>query len=218
MGTGTSNDGPVAAGEDPTTVIVAFIRSIGLRIETAPLTEPTVLPGMTIRRGVILYDPALPYAPADLLHEAGHLAVIAAEDRERDPFDATGGEELMGTAWSWAAGVHLGLPSDVVFHPPSFQNSGDTLRESFDDGRYVGTPGLHRFGMTIEPRRRPIPTCCAGFADQTAAAACSAAASRSGMAAPYIACTRARMSGGAVSGRPALNGGAGAYSRPSCRA
>lgn len=143
----------VAAGDDPTEAIVAFIRAIGLRIETATLTEPTVLPGMTIRRGVILYDPALPYAPGDLLHEAGHLAVVPADERERDPFDATGAEEMMGTAWSWAAGVHLGLPGNVVFHPPSFQENGDNLREAFDDGRYIGTPGLQRFGMTIEPNR-----------------------------------------------------------------
>lgn len=142
-----------SADEDPTDVIVAFIRSLGLSIETAALPGPTALPGMTIRRGVILYDPDQTYAPGDLLHEAGHLAVKPAELRDCDPFDATPAEEMMCTAWSWAAGRHLGLPSSVVFHPPSFKEWGDTLRENFDEGRYVGVPGLHRFGMSIEPRQ-----------------------------------------------------------------
>ncbi|MDB5471865.1 MAG: hypothetical protein JWR84_3425 [Caulobacter sp.] len=139
--------------DDPTEVIVAFIRSLGIAVEARRLEDAGPLPGMGIRKGVIVYDPDQAYAPGDLLHEAGHLAVSDPARRDREPFDATPAEEMMATAWSWAAGRHLGLPSRVVFHPPSFQEWGDTMRENFDEGRYVGVPGLQRFGMSIEPRQ-----------------------------------------------------------------
>ena len=149
----TTDAGSGPALDDPTDLIVAFIRSIGLKIETARLTGPTALPGMTIERGVILYDPEQAYAPGDLLHEAGHLAVCAPDRRAAEPFEATGGDEITATAWSFAAGRHLGLPTAVVFHPPSFQRSGDSMRENFDEGHYIGVPGLHRYGMAVEPRQ-----------------------------------------------------------------
>ncbi len=133
--------------------INAFIRQVGFRVRAETLTGPTGLPGMTIRDGVILYDPATDYAPGDLLHEAGHLAVCLPDRRETPELESTGGDELAATAWSFAAGRHLGLPSAVVFHPPSFKGEGPNLAEAFDDGRYFGVPLLQLYGMTVSPDR-----------------------------------------------------------------
>jgi hypothetical protein len=139
--------------ETLTELIAAFIRQIGFEVRAEPLTGPTGLPGMTIRHGAILYDPATDYAPGDLLHEAGHLAVCPAELRGTPELEASGADEASATAWSYAANRHLHLPTEVVFHAPSFKGEGPSLAENFDAGRYYGLALLQLYGMTIEPGR-----------------------------------------------------------------
>ena len=132
--------------------ICAFIREVGFEVRAEALSGPTGLPGMTIREGVILYDPSTDYAPGDLLHEAGHLAVCRPERRKTPELEASGADELSATAWSFAAARHLGLPTGVVFHPTSFKGEGPAMTESFDAGFYYGLPLMQLWGMTIEPR------------------------------------------------------------------
>ncbi|MDQ0466076.1 hypothetical protein QO010_003869 [Caulobacter ginsengisoli] len=133
--------------------ICTFIREVGFEVRAEALTGPTGLPGMTIRHGVILYDPATDYAPGDLLHEAGHLAVCRPELRDTPEMEASGADELSATAWSFAAARHLGLPTEVVFHPTSFKGEGPNMAECFDAGLYYGTPLLQLYGMTLEAKR-----------------------------------------------------------------
>ena len=139
--------------ETRTEIIAAFIREIGFEVRAANLPDKTPLPGITIRDGIILYDPSRDYAPGDLLHEAGHLAVARPDQRMAPDLEASDADEAAATAWSFAAGRHLNLPTEVVFHPPSFKGEGPALVENFDAGRYYGLPMLRRYGMTIEPGR-----------------------------------------------------------------
>ena len=61
--------------------IVAFLTGIGLSVRRAEIVAPTILPGILVEHGALLFDPARLRFPCDLLHEAGHLAVVPPERR-----------------------------------------------------------------------------------------------------------------------------------------
>ncbi|MFO0747714.1 MAG: hypothetical protein U1F43_18920 [Myxococcota bacterium] len=138
-----------------------FVRAIGLAVELGPLDAPGVLPGiaLTASGGLRIDEAALAY-PGDILHEAGHLAVLAPAAR------ATGGalvetaesagDEMAAIAWSYAAALHLGIDPAVVFHPAGYRGGSAAILENFACGRTFGVPLLAWYGMTREqPRRGP---------------------------------------------------------------
>jgi len=139
-----------AEGAQTLSRIVAFLREIGLRVREAPLPEPTLLPGVTLSCGGLVFDRARLAHPGDLLHEAGHLAVLPAAERATQDGSAgeDGGAEMAAIAWSYAAGVFLGLPGEVVFHPEGYKGSAATLLEAFREGRGIGVPVLEWRGLT----------------------------------------------------------------------
>lgn len=131
--------------------ILSFLAEVGITVRERPLVEATFLPGILIERGALVFD-RNQAAPGDLLHEAGHLAVMLPAERPSASGDlGTGpGEEMAAIAWSYAASRHLGLPLDVVFHPQGYHGGSQSLIENFSEGRYVGVPLLQWFGMTRE--------------------------------------------------------------------
>ena len=135
--------------------IVAFLREIGLDVRVCPLTEPTFLPGIQIERGGLVVDPARLTYPGDLLHEAGHLAVVPPAERAALDGDAGGDQanEMMAIGWSYAALVHLGLDPAVVFHAGGYQDGGQTYLRNFAEGRHLGVPMLQWAGLTLDQRR-----------------------------------------------------------------
>jgi hypothetical protein len=136
--------------------MIEFLRGIGLRVEERELAEATILPGLTIRDGSLMVDRSRLSYPGDLLHEAGHLAVKLPADRARTNYSAgtDPAEEMMAMAWSWAAGVHLGIAPNVIFHEASYGNSdGSGLAEQFQAGHWFGVPMLQLYGLTAEPRQ-----------------------------------------------------------------
>jgi hypothetical protein len=140
--------------EDPLTQVIAdFIAGIGIPVRHATLPHMTFMPGIEIRRGGLDVDEMRLMAPGDLLHEAGHLAVKASNERGVDRLLATPAEEVATLAWSYAACLHLGLAVEVLFHRLANGDLHDSLIENFAQGRYVGLPLLHLWGMTIEPRQ-----------------------------------------------------------------
>jgi hypothetical protein len=67
---------------DPLTERLAgFVREIGIDVRAAELPDDTFLPGLDIRDGAILVDERRLAHPGDILHEAGHLAVTDAAER-----------------------------------------------------------------------------------------------------------------------------------------
>lgn len=131
--------------------IVAFLEGIGIATAEAEIGEDTVLPAMTIRDGVILYDPARLERPGDLLHEAGHLALSDPARRnvivDFDAEPMAGGNELGSIAWSWAAALAAGIDPNIAFHPDAYRGEGEWLRETFAAGSFVGLPMLQYYGL-----------------------------------------------------------------------
>jgi len=139
---------------DPLTEKLAtFVRGIGIDVRAAALDGPTFFPGIDIQYGAILLDEARLKHPADILHEAGHIAVTDPAVRHEFRLAPNGGEEMATLAWSYAAAVHLGVPADILFHPEQHNGNSQMLIDNFTSGRYIGLPLLQWFGMTVEPRQ-----------------------------------------------------------------
>jgi hypothetical protein len=145
------------------TRLTSFVQSVGIEVQACPINWKTQFPGLDIRAGAVLVDESQLIHPGNILHEAGHIAVHDPVRRQETKFLPSKGEELSALAWSYAAVVHLGLNSELVFYPGSYHGWDTTLIENFAEGRYVGVPLLQRYGMAVEaryasePRVEPYP-------------------------------------------------------------
>ena len=130
--------------------IAAFLDSIGIPVRTAEIDGPTFLPGIRIEQGGLQIDPVKLKYPGDLLHEAGHLAILTPELRAAMSDDAgnDGGAEMTAIAWSYAAAMHLGIKAEVVFHPDGYKGGAKSIADNFAAGNYFGVPFLRLWGMT----------------------------------------------------------------------
>ena len=135
-----------------------FITEIGIETETGLLpTEPCFVPGLQIVQGRIHVEQALLKYPGDILHEAGHIAVVPAAERPTLNGSAiakrkdAAAEEMMAIAWSYAACIHLKIDPVFVFHNEGYHGGGTSIIENFSAGRYVGVPVLQWLGMTNAP-------------------------------------------------------------------
>lgn len=151
--------------------IGAFLDSIGLKSEKVTATSG-LLPEIEIREGRVLYTSSC--HPGDLLHEAGHLALLpsrwrgwvngdVSESSERiyedlvrigTEFESpvylavlqSGDQEV--TAWAWAAAVHLDIPMNdrINMSPDTYQGGARDIRIMLQMGKYVGIHGLQHAG------------------------------------------------------------------------
>lgn len=154
--------------------VVEFFRSIGLAVKPKSGAIGFV-PGIEIENGTLFIDKGS-CLPGDLLHEAGHLAVLPSLFRRQAntdldvvmetmgeylSADATGGEntlsrailqsgECEATAWAWAAGMHLGLPANVIIQPKANMDGDDEgapgIRLALSANSYFGINGLQAAG------------------------------------------------------------------------
>jgi len=134
--------------------IADFLAQIGLRVEWGEVPDGSFLPGVRVIGGGLRVDASRLVHPGDLLHEAGHLAGLTSQERERPtpPIDADGGLEMMAIAWSHAAALHIGVPLEVLFHADGYKGGSENLIENFSAGRFIGVPMLQYFGLAFEPR------------------------------------------------------------------
>lgn len=133
--------------------MAAFVRGIGIDVRSGPLAEATLLPGLAIRHGAVVVDEEQLAYPGDLLHEAGHIAVAADDERRQPTLAPTLGDEIATQAWSYAALRHLALDPAVVFHGYGYKGGGQALIDAFaGGGTGPGVPLLQWYGMTVEPR------------------------------------------------------------------
>ena len=146
--------------------ITTFINTIGIKCSEGTIPESTFLPGVEIVNGTLVYNKELLTYPGDLLHEAGHLAVLLPEHRQL----ASGSENLSGDlheaaaemaaiAWSWAAKEHLGIADEVVFHAAGYKDGSENIISSFRTsmkGPKMGVPILQWIGMTKENKPEHI--------------------------------------------------------------
>ncbi|KAK6025503.1 hypothetical protein OSTOST_08592 [Ostertagia ostertagi] len=94
--------------------------------------------------------------PGDLLHEAGHIAVVPFAERKTLNAETLGkrdnhpAEEMMAMAWSYAACVHLHLNARIVFHKDGYQGGSDNLLQSLTSSSTpIGSPMLQYVGMSM---------------------------------------------------------------------
>jgi hypothetical protein len=135
-----------------TSSMAGFLASIGLKTAPVVLPEAGFLDGLMINHGVLLIDEVRLVHPGDLLHEAGHLAVVPGAQRKllygnagSDP-----GEEMAAIAWSYAAALYLGIDPAVVFHPKGYSGGSQAILLNFSQGRYFGVPMLEWLGLAAD--------------------------------------------------------------------
>lgn len=143
----------MAEFKDATTARIArFLTSIGLAVRSGDVPDKTILPGIQIEHGELVVDEARLSYPGDLLHEAGHLAVLPAENRTVQGADAGSdlGNEIAAICWSYAAAVHLQIDPAMVFHPYGYRGASEWYLENFRERRYIGIPLLQWMGLTAD--------------------------------------------------------------------
>lgn len=137
-----------------TDVIIGFLREIGLEISEAEVADDTFLPGILVARGILVVDRDKLKYPGDLLHEAGHLAVMPTAVRRTlsDKVEPAGVAmdpiEAQAIAWSYAAAKHLAIDPRVVFHEYGYKGNAESILRSFEMGVYFGVQGLIDRGLT----------------------------------------------------------------------
>lgn len=141
---------------------IAFINSIGIKTTKEKLPPGSFLPGLTIRAGTIIIDMEALKFPGDILHEAGHIAIVPAAERamldevtisKRQNRDA---EEMMAIAWSYAACMHLGLDPYFVFHDDGYKGGGSYIADNFKEKKYFGLPMLQWKGMAADEKNAAV--------------------------------------------------------------
>jgi|ERR1044072_542260 hypothetical protein len=141
---------PSVYSKEITVPIVGFLNEIGIETRLGRVPEETFVPGIEVRNGTLIFeDPKLKY-PGDLLHEAGHLAVMTPGERAKAnaTVDTGPGEEMAAIAWSYAAALHINIEPAVVFHPDGYKGESQTILENFSVGHYFGVPLLQLWKMT----------------------------------------------------------------------
>lgn len=134
--------------------ITAFLDRIGIETCPGPVPRDAFLPGIRVDAGRLVYDAASLTWPGDLLHEAGHVAVMPAalrpllHDGLALEIAVEHASETEATAWAFAAVTHLGLDPALLFHGGGYGGASPGLLATFAMGVYPGAAGLARAGMT----------------------------------------------------------------------
>lgn len=153
--------------------VLAFLIELGLTIRCVEQ-----LPDEGFMSDVRIVDGGLNVLPhalvSNVLHEAGHLAVLpsrfrasanddvdsvietmlntlAAEGEDPDGVamrQAMQAGETEATAWAWAAGQHLGVAPECIIRDDDYDGTGAELRFLLHQGRYLGIHGLAHGGLT----------------------------------------------------------------------
>ena len=147
---------------DSTQQIMEFLGEIGLDVICEPIERATFLPGVDVRGGTLIVDVSKLEYPSDLLHEAGHLAVVDRSVRAKLDGEVTvlNAEviEVAAIAWSYAAAMHLGIAITELFHSGGYRGHAQALLLTYSIGVYPGASILADLGLTSVPGEEETPT------------------------------------------------------------
>ena len=134
--------------------IMGFLSDIGIEVHATTLVGETFLPGIRLEKGRLLVDHTRLTYVGDLLHEAGHVAVVPPEVRADLSGDAAAdgrfdmtSVEIAVIPWSFAAAVAIDLDPRVVFHAGGYRGRSEGLLRTFALGVYPGVHVLQAAGM-----------------------------------------------------------------------
>ena len=142
-------------------LIRSFIEQVGIPVTEGKVIDGSFLPGIEIANGGLIYDPEKLTYPGDMLHEAGHIAVMPNSVRHKATGNlkeqniSTDGEEIAAILWSYAACLHIGLPPEAVFHPEGYKGESEWLLKQFSEGIYIGLPLLQWMGLCAPDGTEP---------------------------------------------------------------
>ena len=138
---------------------VEFLHTIGIETTFRKIGNKSFLPGLLINNGTIIIDKDALQHPGDILHEAGHIAVVPGNDRpslsERNIITRKDREreEIMAIAWSYAACIHLLIDPFFVFHEQGYRGGRDYITDSCRLKSYIGLSMLERIGLTVTEKK-----------------------------------------------------------------
>lgn len=165
--------------------ILAFLDAIGIPAREGAVPADAFLPGVLIEAGGLVISAEACVCAGDVLHEAGHLAVLPAAvrpgiggdvdaclsdlraahpDRAGDPAWTCvfSGGDTPAIAWSFAAAVAVGLPTRAIFIQEGYKASQgmdpQVLHDQVAHGFFPGIMHLVRAGLTDAPLMAPGPT------------------------------------------------------------
>jgi hypothetical protein len=161
---------------------VDFLNEIGIPTSVVPGASD-FLELVKVIDGRLEVDPAVPVS--NILHEAGHLAIVPSafrhlmsgdlEEGVRRMFDeikklelhpddplsraAMQASESEATAWAWAAGTHLEIPQELIILDSEYQNDGADIRFMLMANSHFGVHGLMHAGFCVARKnpRRDLP-------------------------------------------------------------
>lgn len=119
--------------------------------------DDSFLPGIAMIGTALAVDTTKLKWMGDLLHEAGHIAVLPSTLRHRaekqfshqTALEFAG--ELEAMAWAYAAIIEIGLPVEVLIHEGGYKGRPPALTQMYAMGVYPGLAGLCKAGMTMAP-------------------------------------------------------------------
>ena len=140
---------------DPLTARIAeFLIGIGIPVRAGAVADDAFLPGIALEGGGLVVDEERLAYPGDLLHEAGHIAVVPGWARESlngtvevEGLD-TSNVEWAAIPWSYAAAVAIGIDPALVFHEGGYHGHAEGLLSNFAVGVPIGVHWLEEYGMT----------------------------------------------------------------------
>lgn len=138
---------------------VEFLNDIGIKTIFRTVQEGSFLPGLSIEEGCIVVNLNSLKFPGDILHEAGHIAVVPTDERNTLDADSiairpnNAAEEMMAIAWSYAACLHLKINPYFVFHDQGYKGGGNYIADNFKEKKYFGLPMLQWIGLTSDEQR-----------------------------------------------------------------
>lgn len=138
---------------------IAFLNSIGIETSFRKIGNKSFLPGFLINKGTIIIDRDALEHPGDILHEAGHIAVVPAADRPGLSEKSIIGrknresEEIMAIAWSYAACINLLIDPNFVFHEEGYRGGRDYITNSCRNKEYIGLAMLEKIGLTASEKK-----------------------------------------------------------------
>ena len=145
-------------------IVVYNLNKIGLQAVFGNVSD-SFLSGVKIENGTLIVDRSC--SISNLLHEAGHLAVLPKEYRVQanddlsivllkmyDEVDCSKEEnrrymqceDAESTAWAYAFGLKCGVPFDLIIDDEQYDGTGRDVLESLKHGSGFGVNGLARMG------------------------------------------------------------------------